>query len=126
MIQEAGFSGMLGSIEVEGVLMVRNCCIFLKHDSSLFDVDPRLIFLFGNKFYNQSSIDVRQVSRWKACADEHSGRWLRAYLGKLHKAGLKKLPEAEDETVSPVIRQVLQVWCPIILLLYCIPFNFAS
>lgn len=52
-----------------------------------------------------------QISRWKKCAHERSGRWLRVYLGKCLKAELDHIPQnPKDEKVSPVIRQVLQHW----------------
>ncbi|KAJ3282775.1 hypothetical protein HK104_010723 [Borealophlyctis nickersoniae] len=53
-----------------------------------------------------------QIGRWQKCADQHSGRWLRVYLGKCLRANLPSvtLHDPKDETVSPVIRQVLMHW----------------
>ncbi|KAJ3044599.1 hypothetical protein HDV00_001525 [Rhizophlyctis rosea] len=75
--------------------------------------DPRGWFQWYVRFYRgrRCDDDKRQVSRWKKCAHERSGRWLRVYLGKYLKAGLDEIPsDPKQEKISPVIRQVLQHW----------------
>ncbi|CDF40398.1 unnamed protein product [Chondrus crispus] len=49
--------------------------------------------------------DVRQISRWKACAG-NKGRWKRNLIAKCVKAG----KSFDDETVSPTVRQLLLHW----------------
>lgn len=49
--------------------------------------------------------DQRQISRWKAIAGE-KGRWKRNLIAKCVKAG----KSYDDESVSPVVRQLLLHW----------------
>lgn len=49
--------------------------------------------------------DARQIARWSACAG-NKGRWKRNLIAKCVKAG----KPFDDETVSPIVRQLLLHW----------------
>ncbi|KAA8498983.1 hypothetical protein FVE85_6568 [Porphyridium purpureum] len=69
--------------------------------------DPRGWFQWYCRFFlgRRSEDDDRQISRWKGVAGP-KGRWKRALLNKITRAGVQH----DNESVSPVIRQTLLHW----------------
>ena len=60
------------------------------------------------RFYSgrRSSDDERQIKRWKNIASKNSGRFRTRLINDIIKAD----GDCNDETISPVIRQILQHW----------------